>query len=318
MKSIKLFFAIILSITFFSACEKDTDDSTSYFRTISFLGIQVNESSITPFSVCFDGGDNNGNIYTVFFSTSEKDIQNLIQYIKKQKQMIYDDEELYNISSNIRMHQIEHYTSSIYELNPNTQYFYTCMALYTNGYISLQTDIQSFKTAPKIKELVDIGTSVLWCGYNYMKDDSNNDFIKMTTPSLFYESELPILTNSTYRYPTKEELEEFINVCNEIYRDKEYNFSIFESKINGEKLYIPYTYWAEGRDYSAVSNPSLALFPSENGKYGLEYSQTDVNSWIQKWHIVGGSYFFNSSYYDVNNKLVENKECRGIRLVKDK
>lgn len=297
---------LMTALFFISACSSDDENNSNFRYNPSTETSQV--SWVTPNSVAIKGGTRS------------------IVLLSSEKTLLENVENAYNmaLSSDSETVWCSEYSDEdhirgclFYRLKPNTTYYYVSLVHNSVDDYFSYGDIGSFMTDEPISEIVDLGLSVKWRGWNldannpydrgygYMWGYTNAGYIK--NPNYPQESSIvgtkydaaKVQLGGNWRMPTKAECEELTAKCtfqkvscyNEA--DDSYWYGIYVTGPSGKHLFIPMTWTLTVNDY-----------------YELDYFNTCC-FWIGESDISNGDKYYFSGYNEdtFNSSFGEIKRC---------
>lgn len=293
------------------------------------------EESITPMSVMINTRGSYSNTIT-FLSENKETLESVMNNYRK-----------YSVSPPSGVIRTKNYHKSeiaMFDgLKPATTYYY--LVAFEDTPIRLSS-IHAIEMED-IKDKVDMGGSVEWCGFNFISDRGKwSRSEQLLKTSLFSSEELPTpdreILDGDWRYPTIDELQELCDNCTVTMVDYENHFVRLTSK-NGNNLYIPYTL-EKPLTFKLHGYKQLMLFPCDDKVHGLYVSTTSDTPSIEDilnmdyepyvWYgkavnnynisicsVREDRDFFNWGYIDGvvdPPQYVSGTEKRGVRFVVDK
>lgn len=299
------FLMLILSLPFITACSDDDDDSIFRYEPTSSLIAESHVSWVTPNSVVIKAGLNS----CILLSSEKSHLENIenaytIAYGNESYAVVYSD-----------YFDNDHKGTLFYGLKPNTTYYYVVLRYDSIRKYYYYGNICSFTTDEPITEIVDLGLSVKWRGWNL---DAKNPYDRgygymwgYTSPGYIKNPIYPNESNitgteydaanfqlgSNWRMPTIAECEELKSKCtfqkvtcydeeNQVARD-----GIYITGPSGKHLFIPSTWTL-----------------SVNDHYELDYFNTCC-FWIGESGVSEKYRYYFSGYYDYNDSYGKIQVC---------
>lgn len=253
---------LFMALAFISACSSDEEQESGFrYNPTSGIG-QI--SWITPNSVAIKAG------------------QRSIVLLSSEKSILEDVEKAYNTAMNSDTRTVfwaefddtDHIKGYLFcGLNPSTTYYYITLVYDNVGEYFSYGDIGSFTTDEPIEEIVDLGLSINWRGWNigaetpydrgdgYLWGYTTTDHVKNPT----YPQEANIVgteydvakvnLGNAWRMPTKQECEELSEKCTfqKVSCYDETNdiswYGVYVTGPSGKHIFIPSTWTLTVNDY---------------------------------------------------------------------